>query len=76
MRLKMNKVHIKKPENITDKELRELLKKLRLKAKITDAQMQIHVTTWNENGIFCLGMEVQKALTAHYLENHLKPKKL
>lgn len=69
--MEIEKVYIKKPENITDKELREIFKEMKTRTKITKDQIQVHVTNWNDNGIFCLGMEFQRRLTIHYLH---KPK--
>ncbi len=68
MKKELEKVYIKKPENITDKELRVIFKTMRVKAKITKDQVQVHVTNWNDNGVFCLGMKFQQLLAAHYLQ--------
>lgn len=62
MKKEIKRVYIEKPKNISDKELRKIFKEMKLKTKITKDQIQIHVTMWNENGIFNLGMKFKELL--------------
>lgn len=65
MAKEIDKVHIRRPADISVDEARQILRGLKVRGKVeTNTNMiRIHVTTLNDNGIFNLGMKMERAFS-------------